>query len=208
IDSTSPTVGVTALAAALQQLLAAPAEPPLAGVILCSDGIDTANGDVLAVAKSYRRKGIPIYTATFGTAEEPKDIVLENVQVKRAVPNQAPTRIGLTLRAPGFTNQVVPVQIRRGNRVMATQQIKLTGGEQRIEMDFTPPEKGFQTYEAVIPAQAGEWLTTNNRRAFGLEVIDATVRVIYMEGTPQQPGAPIPEWKYFKDALESHPPFK
>ncbi|PYI86201.1 MAG: hypothetical protein DME26_09470, partial [Verrucomicrobia bacterium] len=52
------------------------------------------------------------------------------------------------------------------------------------------------------------WLTTNNRRVFGLEVIDPTIRVIYMEGTPQQPTSPIPEWKYLKSALESDPNIK
>jgi uncharacterized membrane protein len=33
--------------------------------------------------------------------------------------------------------------------------------------------------------------------------VDPAIRVIYMEGTPQQVGSPIPEWKYLKDALES-----
>ena len=208
LDTASPTGGVTALGSALQQLLALPGDQPLAGVIVCSDGIENASGDVLSVAKLYRRKGIPIHTATFGSTQEPRDIVLENVQVKRAVPNQAPTRIAVTLRGPGFTNQMVPVQIRRAGRIVASQDVRLTGGEQRIEMDFTPRERGFQIYEAGIPSQAGEWLTTNNRRAFGLEVADPTIRVIYMEGTPQQPGAPLPEWKYLKDALQSDPHIK
>ncbi len=208
IDKASPTGGVTALAGALQRLLALPGDEPLGGVILCSDGNENANGDALALAKLFHRKGIPIHTATFGTTEEPRDIVMENVQVKRAVPNQAPTRLVLTLRAPGFTNQMVPVQIRQGGRLIATQQVRLAGGEQRVEMELTPRERGYQIYEAIIPPQPGEWLTANNRRAFGLEVIDPTLRVIYMEGTPQQPGAPMPEWKYLKDALESDPHIK
>jgi uncharacterized membrane protein len=70
-------------------------------------------------------------------------------------------------------------------------------------MDFIPRERGFQVYEVRIPPQPREWLATNNRRMFGLEVLDPTIRVIYMEGTPQSPGSPIPEWKYLKDALES-----
>jgi uncharacterized membrane protein len=207
-DTASPTGGVTALAAALEHLLAVPREEPLAGVVLCSDGIDTALGDAAAMAKVYRRKGIPIHTATFGTRREPQDIVLENVQVKRAVPNEAPTRLSLTLRAPGFGGRTVPVQILRGNQIMTVQNVRLTGPEQRVEMEFTPHEKGFQTYEARIPAQPGEWLTSNNRRRFGLEVVDPTIRVIYMEGTPQQSDAPIPEWKYLKDALQTDPNIK
>ena len=38
--------------------------------------------------------------------------------------------------------------------------------------------------------------------AIGLEVTDPTLRVLYMEGTPQQDSSPIPEWKYLKDALQ------
>src|SRR5262249_3897467 len=86
LDAASPTGGVTALAGALQHLLAAPSEQTLAGVILCSDGNDSADGDVPAIAKEFRRKGIPIHTTSFGTTREPHDIAIENVQVKRAVP--------------------------------------------------------------------------------------------------------------------------
>ncbi len=207
-DTASPTGSVTALATALEQLLAVPRDEPLAAVVLCSDGIDTTQGDPVAVAKLYRRKGIPIFTATFGTTDEPRDIVLDNVQVKRAVPNQAPTRIGLTFHSPGFASQIVPIQIRRGSQPVATQQVRLTGREQHVEMDFTPRQKGFQIYEVLIPPQAGEWSTANNRRTFGLEVVDPTIRVIYMEGTPLQSGAPLPEWKYLKDALQSDPNIK
>jgi uncharacterized membrane protein len=208
LDTASPTGGVTTLAASLEQLLALPREEPLAAVVVCSDGIDTAQGDPLSVARAYRRKGIPIHTATFGTRREPRDIVLENVQVKRAVPNQAPTKVALTLRSPGFAGQTVPVRIRYANQLLASHDVRLTGAEQRVEMDFTPHQKGFQTYEVLVPPQPGEWAAANNRRVFGLEVIDPTIRVIYMEGTPQQSDAPIPEWKYLKDALQSDPNIK
>jgi uncharacterized membrane protein len=208
LDSASPTGGVTALTDALEGLLAASGDPPLAGVILCSDGIENAGRDPLPVAKAYRRKGLPIHTLTCGTAREMQDILIENVHVKRAVPNQSPTRLGIALRAPGFANRTVPVQIRRDRDVVAHQEFKLTGASQRFEMDFTPREKGFQTYEVFIPPQPGEWLTTNNRRRFGLEVVDPTINVIYMEGTPQQSSVGIPEWKYLKDALQSDPHIK
>jgi uncharacterized membrane protein len=189
-------------------LLAIPREDPLAGVVVCSDGIENARRDPEAVAKSYRRKGIPIHTVTIGTTNDLQDIILENVQVKRAVPNQAPTKIGITLRAMGYQNQSVPLQVFRGNQVVAQQRVKLKDGAQRLDIDFTPRQKGFQIYEVRVPTQEGEWLATNNRRMFGLEVVDPTIRVIYMEGTPQQPTSPIPEWKYLKDALESDPNIK
>ncbi len=196
LDSSSPTGGVTAIADALDELLAAPSDEPLAGVVLCSDGIENSQRDPEAVARLYRRKGIPIHTVTLGTTNEVRDIILENVQVKRAVPDQAPTRVAITLRSFGFRDAVIPVQIRFQNKIVASENITLVGGSQRAEINFTPSERGFQIYEVSVPTQTGEWLDSNNHRAFGLEVADQTLRVLYMEGTPD-------EWKYLKEALES-----
>lgn len=208
IDSAEAKGDTTALADALEGLLAIPREDPLAGAIVCSDGIENAQRDPEAVAKLYHRKGVPIHAVTVGTTNDMQDIVIENVQVKRAVPNQSPTKIGISLRSFGYREQSVPVQIFRGNQIVASQRVKLKDGPQKIELDFTPRQKGFQTYEVKIPAQNREWLVTNNRRMFGLEVVDPTIRVIYMEGTPQHPNSSIPEWKYLQDALESDPNIK
>jgi uncharacterized membrane protein len=208
LEAAKPAGDATGLADALENLLAVPRDDPLLGVIVCSDGIENVRRDPEDVGRLYHRKGIPIHTLTVGTTNELRDIVLENVQVKRAVPNQAPAKVALTLRSFGYRDSSVPVQILRSNQVVAVQQVRLKEGTQRVEMDFTPRQKGFQIYEVRIPVQSGEWLATNNRRLFGLEVIDPTIRVIYMEGTPQQPDSSIPEWKYLKDALQSDPNIK
>jgi uncharacterized membrane protein len=205
LSTASPTGGVTALGNALETLLGVPADEPLAGVVVCSDGIDTTAKAPEAIARTYRRKGIPIYTLTVGTTNEMHDIVVENVRVKRATQSDAPTRVAISLRAPGYAERTVPVEILQNKKVLVTQRVKLTGGQQKVEVDFTPKEKGFQVYEIAVSAQEGEWLASNNRRAFGLDVVDPNIRVLYMEGTPQEPGSPIPEWKYLRDALETDP---
>ncbi len=205
LNDVNPTGSATGLANALQNLLTVSSDEPLTGVLLCSDGIENMRGDPEALSKLYHRKGIPIHTLTAGTTNDIQDIVLENVQVKRAVPNQAPAKIGVNLRAFGYRNQSVPVQLLWGNQVVASQIVKLRDGAQRVDIDFTPRQRGFQVYEVRVPVQPGEWLVTNNRRMFGLEVIEPRIQVIYMEGTPQQAGSPIPEWKYLKDALQSDP---
>lgn len=208
LDSASPTGSVTALSGALESLLAAAGEDPLSGVILLSDGIENVGQPLDRVARLYRRKGIPIHTVVVGTTNEIRDLILENVQVKRAVPNEAPTRVGLLLRSPGYKDKTVAIQIRSQKEVIAVHEVKLSGTSQKVEIEITPRQKGFQIYEANIAPQPGEWLTTNNRRLFGVEVMDPTIRVIYMEGTPQQSTSPKAEWKYLKDALESDPNVK
>jgi uncharacterized membrane protein len=203
LDALSAQGEVTGLAEALDTLLAAPREDPLLGVLLCSDGIENMRGDAEAMAKLYRRKGIPIHTLAVGTTNDARDIIVENVQVKRAVPNQAPAKVGISLRSRGYAGQVVPVHVLKGKELVASHAIRLKDGAQRLEVNLTPRAKGFQVFEVQVPAQPGEWLASNNRSVFGLEVVDPTIRVLYMEGTPQNPGSPMPEWKYLKDALES-----
>ncbi len=199
----SPTGTVTELANALENLLAAPTEDPLTGVVLFSDGIETSARSPEAVARQFHRRGISVHTVVVGTTNDMKDIVIENVQVKRAVPNQAPTRVVLALRSSGFSNQIVAVQIRREREVLVAKDIRLNGSTQQVELNFTPRQKGFQIYDVSIAPLKDEWLTSNNRRRFALEVIDPTIHVIYMEGTPQQSSSPIPEWKYLRDALQT-----
>ena len=208
LNAASPTGAVTALASALESLLTVPAENPLTGIVLLSDGIETSPQSPEAVARQFRRKGIPIHTVTLGTTNEMKDVVIENVHVKRAVPNEAPTRVDVSLRSAGFPNQSVSVQIRKDQSVLATRSVRLNGANQQVEIEFTPKQKGFQVYEVSVTPLKDEWLVSNNHRQFGLEVTDPTLRVLYMEGTPQQNGSPMPEWKYLKDALQSDPQIK
>jgi uncharacterized membrane protein len=208
LSPANATGDVTGVASALESLLTLPREDLPAGVLLCSDGIDNTGQAPDAIARLYRRKGIPIHTATLGTTNDQQDIVIENVQVKRAVPNESPTKLSVLLRAFGYRDRSAALQVLLRNHVVATATVKLTDGPQTVELSLTPRERGYQVYEVRIPAQPGEWLATNNRRWFGLEVVDPTIRVVYMEGTPQQPSSAIPEWKYLKDALESDPNIK
>jgi uncharacterized membrane protein len=193
----------TGLGRALESLLAQPSEDPLTGVVLVSDGIDTTGAALDTVARDYRRRGVPIHTFVTGTTNRMRDVALEQVQVRRAVPNEAPTRITVGLRSEGFRGTRGQVQIRRGTEILATQDLTFNGAGQNVTLDFTPRQKGFQIYEVSVGGVPGEWLASNNRRAFGLEVADPTIRVLYMEGTPQNQASPQPEWKYLKDALQS-----
>jgi uncharacterized membrane protein len=201
LDTASPTGGVTSIAGALEDLLAIPNQDPLEAVILCSDGIANSGREPEAVAATFGRRGIPIHTLTTGTTNEMRDIIVESVQVKRAVTDQSPTRIAITLRSPGCQDQTASVQIRHQDEVLVSKEVKLNGGNQQVQLDFKPHQKGFQIYEVVIPTQPNEWRADNNRRKFGLEVMDPTINVIYMEGTPG-------EAQYLKSALEYDPNIK
>jgi len=199
---------VSAIAGALGSLLATPGDESLTGVVLLSDGIETTTQSPETVARQFRRRGIPVHTLATGTTNEMRDVVLEQLQVRRSAANDAPTRVTLDLRSPGFKGSNVTVQIRRGRDTLAVKTVRLNGSNQPVEIEFTPRGKGFHVFEVVASQQPGEWLAANNQRKFGLEIVDPALRVLYMEGTPQQSSSPVPEWKYLKDALQSDPNIK
>ncbi len=203
IDAAAANGNRTALAETLENLAAATAQNPPASVVLLSDGGDNSLQSAETIAEVFGQKKIPIHTVALGATNEPPDIVLENVQVRRALLNQSTTKAVVTLRSSGFSGQTVPLRIVKDNKVLAERKVKLTGGSQRVEVEFTPALPGFQTFEAEVPPQPGERLTINNRREFGLTVVDQVLRVIYMEASGDENGAFQP--LYLKHALEDTP---
>ena len=199
----SPSGPASAIASALDAIGADRSDAPLTGVLLLSDGIDTTMRPPEEAARRLGRRGIPIHAVVTGTTNELQDIVVESVQVRRTAANDAPTRVRLDVRSPGFARRDVQVQVRRGGDVIATRAARLTGQPQALDIEFTPRGSGFQVFDVGIAPLEGEWLAANNRRRFGLDVVDPKLRVLYMEGTPQQNSSPQPEWKYLKDALQS-----
>lgn len=193
------------LSRALDSLLTLPPEDPLTGVLLVSDGIETEGLDPEAAARRLRRHGLRVHTLLSGTTNELRDVRITGVEVRRAVAEKAPTRVSVDLRSPGFAGKTVTVQIRKEGQILSAKPLDLNGDAQHVELEFTPRMRGFQVYEVSVSTSPGEWLASNNQRPFGLEVVDPTLRVVYMEGTPQNNQSPQPEWKYLKDALQSDP---
>ncbi len=203
LDTTVADGNRTALAGTLENLATATAQNPPASVVLLSDGGDNSLQSAETIAKAFGQRKIPIHTVALGATNEPPDIVVENVQVKRALLNQSTTKAVVTLRSSGFDGQTVPLRVLKDNKVLAERKVQLAEGSQRVEVEFTPALPGFQTFVAEIPAQSGERLISNNRREFGLTVVDQVLRVIYMEASGDENGAFQP--LYLKHALEDTP---
>ena len=195
----------TGISRALDSLLMLPPDEPLTGVLLVSDGIETEGQDPEAAARRLRRHGLRVHTLLSGTTNEVRDVRITGLEVRRAVAEKAPTRVSVDLRSPGFAGKSVTVQVRKDGQILAAKPLDLNGDAQHLDLEFTPRQRGFQVYEVAVSTSPGEWLASNNQRPFGLEVVDPTLRVLYMEGTPQNNQSPQPEWKYLKDALQSDP---
>ncbi len=203
LATATPAGDRTAFAETLENLSAATLLDPPASVVLLSDGADNALRSPEAVARALGARKIPIHTVALGGTDEPSDIVVENIQVKRTLWNQGTTKAIVTLRSPGFAGRTAPLRILKDNEVLAERTVELAGESQRVEIEFNPRRPGFQTFAAEIPFQSGERLADNNRREFGLTVVDQKLRVLYLEATGDSDGAFQP--LFLKHALEDTP---
>ncbi len=202
--------GTTELGMALDGLLAL--EPaasgirPLGAVLLLSDGRDNGGLDPLAVVRKYYQRKVLLHTLVVGSTNEIPDIRIEEVQVQHRVAEQAPAALKAVLRSPGFKGATVPLRLLQGTRLMAETNVVLSGAEQSVEMALVSPRRGFQVFTLEIPPQPGERLTANNRRQFGCEVVDPSLRVLYMEGTGDVGSGP--ECLYLHRSLSREPGVK
>jgi uncharacterized membrane protein len=193
----------TDLAAVLGALLDLSEVAP-AGVVLISDGADQSDPEKIGdIARRFARQRIPIHALTVGETNEPPDVVVENVRVRRVVPDQARVRASVTLRSPGFEGGDAKLRIIQDDRALAERTIELVSAGQSIDIEFDPVEPGFQTFTAEIAPMPGERLEMNNRLEFGLTVKDERINVLYMEASGVQQGIFQP--LFLKHALEDAP---
>jgi hypothetical protein len=56
-------------------------------------------------------------------------------------------------------------------------------GSQEVALQFVPAVKGRHTYTVGVPVAPGEKIVENNQRSTVIQVVDARIRVLYVEGT-------------------------
>jgi uncharacterized membrane protein len=176
------------------------------GVLLVSDGRDNGEVDPIAIARKYGQRKVPLITLTIGNTNEVSDIILEDVRAPHRVAAAASTVIKAVVRAPGFKGVSVPIRLLQNLHVASETNILLSGEEQTVEMSLASPESGFEIFRLEIPPQPGERLTNNNCRDFGCEVVDSSVRVLYMEGTGDLGSGP--ECLFLHHSLSQEPGIK
>ncbi|MFQ3671454.1 MAG: vWA domain-containing protein [Verrucomicrobiia bacterium] len=149
---------------------------PLRAAILVSDGANTSATPLESAIGLFRRKGVPVHTIAVGGHAEPPDIVIESVETPRLVWAGRPVMIRALVRSPGFAHQAVPIRIESGGKFIVEDTIQLTGEPQEVSLALISRLPGFHFLELQIPQQINERLSANNRRSFGIEVVDGQPR--------------------------------
>ena len=193
----------TNLARSLKDVLASARPADTTAVILASDGIHNAGGDVVAEVTALGPP--PIYTVGVGTDLSTdsgfQDIVLSGVDAPEETVVGNVARLTVQVDAVGLADRSVMVDLREGDRQLASAPLRLdaTPGAQNVTLTVTPAEVGRHTYTVRIRPDPAERRTENNTRDVYLAVTDPKIRALYVEGVVR------PEYKFLKQVLETDP---
>ncbi|MFH0939886.1 MAG: glutamine amidotransferase [Planctomycetota bacterium] len=178
----------TDIAKALTETFARLKGPDANGLILISDGADTARGDLDRVCALYKRAGIPIYVLGVGETDL-KDLAIAQIRCRRLVSKDTLARVDVDVRRSGFTqsdqetSQHLVYLKHNGQVVGAPVTLKMKNETDTATFEFLPNGQGFLEYEAVIEPFDGELVTANNSLSFGLVAYSRKLKALYMEGS-------------------------
>jgi len=182
----------TDLLTALERARNAGAGRPLAGIVLLSDGADnvqlegTTPGTLAAPARErLNRLGAPVNTVNVADAESFRDLAIVDVHTDEFAFVHNTIEIDVDLESTGLGAATVPVTLRREGAVVATQEAVTRAGERIvIRFETKPDQIGSFVYSVSVPAMSGEAITSNNERAFVLQIIRDKIRVLQVAGRP------------------------
>jgi uncharacterized membrane protein len=171
-----------AIATAARQIPARDVE----AVVLFSDGINnTARNPIEAADKA----GVRIHAIGVGTSLRSnasyRDIQVSGLDCPDRMTLGNLARITASIENIGLPGRVVKAILKEDDKQIADQELTLsqTGDPQSVVFEFRPTTKGKQTYTVEIPQLAEEKIADNNRRLAVSLVVEAGIKVLYLEGT-------------------------
>jgi uncharacterized membrane protein len=181
-----PTGEATSLTRALTAAGARVPKGDVEAVILLSDGIHNTGGDPVLVA---RKNGVVVHTVGVGNSlrgnSSYRDIQVTGIECPDQLPVNNKARLKAFIDAIGYPGRVTTVFLDEDGKPIGEAQLVLDDmeGPQEVAFDFVPAVKGRHTYTVRVPVAPGEKIVQNNQRSTIVQVVDARVRVLYLEGT-------------------------
>jgi uncharacterized membrane protein len=207
----------SAIGAALEDVLDREASERVLALMLLSDGAQRAVAPLdlppQTAARRLTAENIPLYTFTFGKSggSERADLAIEDLVTNETIFADAPTEVRGQLRAQGYANQTVRVQLlwesADGMEVVDTVQVT-TGAEGQVSpvvLRHTPRTPGEYKVTLRIEPREGELVTTNNEASTFVTVRKGGINVLYLVGATRIGGGPGLEQRFVRAALSQSP---
>jgi uncharacterized membrane protein len=201
--------GTTRIGQAVAQVLDAyrGRDEGLSGIVVVSDGRQTGAGiSPVAAGRRAAAQNVPIYSVAVGDPRSPKNINVSNLRAKEVVLARDTTVFEFEVRAKGFENRAVPIEIQplddsgapRGPPLSATpNEVVLKGGDdsQLVRVTYRFDRADTYALRIGVPVQDEEKIKSDNFVLHTLRVIDRKIKVLYVEDYPRW------EFNYLSNSL-------
>jgi uncharacterized membrane protein len=185
------------LGAALSNVRQELAGLPVAGLVMVSDGADTADAALGEAILGLKAEGLPVFTIGVGRETLSKDIQVGRVVTPKTALKGTTLMVDVVLSQSGFDGQQVTLDVEDEGTLVSTQQVSLpnAGAPASIPVRFTVNEAGPRVLRFRVSPQQGELVTENNSREALIDVRDRKEKILYFEGEPRF------EYKFIRRAI-------
>ncbi len=175
----------TALGAAVSEALDQ-RFPPLAGLVVISDGRQSMPADLEEIALRARGRGVPIHAVALGASASPRDLVL-TASPRRVTSFQGqPVKLSAQIENRGLGPIKPTIELLGPDEtVLARQEVVLENdARQTVVFDVKDIPAGGGDYQLRAAPWPGEDLRANNTDTVRINVLASKTRILLLEGAP------------------------
>ena len=185
----------TNIARAIREARRLAAGSPLAGIVLLTDGQNTAGGDPGTTAARAGDDDVPVFTSGIGDPGEPINIRVVDLWAPENVFRDDPMLIQVSIKSQGIEGEDATLELHvrdtgqsaaedeRGQMV-AQKTVKLSAGLQTVSFEHNPQEAGTFLYSVTVTPREDELLDSDNNKSTVVNVLREQVRVLLVSGSP------------------------
>lgn len=180
----------TNLSSVLARLNQDSGESGIEAVFLFTDGRhnDPKAEDPRMVAKAFG--DLPVYTVPVGSSRMPRDLVLHHIDAPTAIVEGDQIVVEAILSAFACEGESTVVELWEGKNVVAREEIHIDSPRRdyRVRLVASAKEVGRHEFSLAATELKEEAVPANNVGTFGVDVIDATLKVLLADD--------MPRWEY------------
>jgi len=182
VDHLAATARRSDLSGAIADLAERHSSDRLAGVIVLSDGGDTAAQE----ARSARSINAPVMTVGIGSAAMPRDREVVNLTAGEPLLPGASIDVSVSATSNGYGKDPIELRISANGRPLEVRRVTPSAEGAPVHAVFTvSPEPNVATvYTVQIPEASGEVATENNTRSVLVPPQTGKRRLLVVEGAP------------------------
>ena len=166
------------------------------GVVLISDGRQTAAGDVAGTAQRLASLKVPVYTVPIGSRIPPRDLSIAAVETPEVIFLNDKAQIRAVIGTSGFEGEPLTVRLRHGEEIVSERTVTPASDSASLTFDIPSAKAGRFDYRLETETKPGELRDDNNGRDISLQVVDNKARVMLVEGDARW------EFRFLKNLLD------